>query len=48
MSDRYFFTVPDLMELRAIAWPVARKTAYIAIAYMIPVEESLMRENSAS
>ena len=27
MSDRYFFTVPDLMDFRAIAWPVARKAA---------------------
>ena len=27
MLDKYFFTVPDLMDFRAIAWPVARKAA---------------------
>ena len=27
MSDKYFFTVPDLMDFRAIVWSVARKAA---------------------
>ena len=36
------------MDLMAIAWLVARKAAYIAIAYMNLVEESIMRENIAS
>ena len=47
MSNRYFLTVLNLMDLRAIAWPVARKAAYIAITYMIPVEDSVMRRNIA-